>query len=257
MEIISFNVGNYSWYIELYLGLILIIPFLNVMWNTISDKQGKKILIVSLIFISSLPSVINVYNFKMSGWWSSPIISTEYQKIIPDSWSALYPITYYMIGCYLKDFRLSIKKSINFILIVLTICAYGTYMYWRNKGSVFVNGAWCQWYSFFVVILTTLVFNVIIGMDFSKTPNKIRAIAKFISDLTLGAYLVSVIFDIAFYDVLRAKIEIMPQRLNYYIVMVPAVFLCSLILSFIIECVYRLIHLIFQKLAYQSLGRMI
>lgn len=126
MEIISFNVGNYSWYIELYLGLILIIPFLNVMWNTISDKQGKKILIVSLIFISSLPSVINVYNFKMSGWWSSPIISTEYQKIIPDSWSALYPITYYMIGCYLKDFRLSIKKSINFILIVLTICAYGT-----------------------------------------------------------------------------------------------------------------------------------
>lgn len=257
MEIISFNVGNYSWYIELYLGLILIIPFLNVMWNTISDKQGKKILIVSLIFISSLPSVINVYNFKMSGWWSSPIISTEYQKIIPDSWSALYPITYYMIGCYLKDFRLSIKKSINFILIVLTICAYGTYMYWRNKGSVFVNGAWCQWYSFFVVILTTLVFNFIIGMDFSKTPNKIRAIAKFISDLTLGAYLVSVIFDIAFYDVLRAKIEIMPQRLNYYIVMVPAVFLCSLILSFIIECVYRLIHLIFQKLAYQSLGRMI
>ena len=35
IKIISFNLMPYSWYLQLYLGLFLIIPFLNIMYNNL------------------------------------------------------------------------------------------------------------------------------------------------------------------------------------------------------------------------------
>lgn len=34
--------GEYAWYVNMYIGLYLMIPFLNVLWRAIGDKFGRK-----------------------------------------------------------------------------------------------------------------------------------------------------------------------------------------------------------------------
>ena len=40
-KILAFNTG-YSWYVEMYLGLFLIIPFINLIYNDLKSKKHKQ-----------------------------------------------------------------------------------------------------------------------------------------------------------------------------------------------------------------------
>ena len=240
--ILSFTSAKYSWYVEMYIGLALLIPFLNIMWNSISNKKGKIVLVMSLIIITSLPSIINVYRFsRVDGivWWLHPAINLEYTKLIPDKWYTVYPITYYFMGCYLREYKLPIKKRTSLIFIILLELVFGAYVYWRSYENNFVNGPWSEYYSLFVLVLAALVFDLFFKLDYSKIPEWLKKMFKFVSGLSLGIYLLSSIFDNMFYAVLNSKMSYMPDKLKYIFVMVPLVFICSMGLSFIINCIYN------------------
>lgn len=66
-------------------------------------------------------------------------------------------------------------------------------------------------------------------------PKPVKFVLWKISDLTLSVYLVSYIFDTRFYPKLNQAVPVMQDRLPYYFVIVPVVFLCSLLLSIVIE----------------------
>ena len=68
-------------------------------------------------------------------------------------------------------------------------------------------------------------------------PLWVQAIFKKISALAFGVYLVSWIFDNAFYPYLLQKVPEVTNRLPYYFVIVPLVFVCSLALSWVIEII--------------------
>ena len=221
---------------------VLLVPFLGLLWNAIPDKKWKTILVISLVAIASLPSVVNAYKFRCPGWWSQPSINTDYLKLIPDQWSGHYPITYYFIGCYLSEFQLRIKKRTSFMLIIIMDIIFGTYSYWRSYNSTLTTSQWNDFYSLFVVILAALVFDLFLKFDYSKMTDRLKKMFKFVSGLCLGIYLVSSIFDNIFYPVLNNKISYMPHRLVYIFIMVPLVFGCSMILSFVINCIYACLH---------------
>lgn len=249
--ILAFNDAPYAWYIEMYAGLFFIIPFLNILYNNIETKGWKNVLIFTMLFLTSLPAVINVYNFNTPGWWVTPALSSNYMKIIPSWWNAIYPITYYLIGCYINEYGIKIKKSVNVLLILLTIIVSGTYNYWRSYGKQFISNSWNDWGSIFNVILTVLVFTFFVNLDYSRMPEKGKSFFRHISNLCLGGYLVSWIFDNTFYPILISKVPVMPYRLEYYFLIVPAVYACSLALSFVLNCIYRVLvgitHLIVKK----------
>lgn len=85
-EILSFNAAPYSWYVNMYIGLYLIIPFLNILWKNIPKKKQKQyfIFILSILFV--LPTLFNIYNFQDINWWLNPASSKVYQQIIPNYW---------------------------------------------------------------------------------------------------------------------------------------------------------------------------
>lgn len=88
-----------------------------------------------------------------------------------------------------------------------------------------------------------MVMSVLVFVFFLKTKVNLwsAAIRKFIwkiSDLCFGAYLLSYVFDTIFYRKLFEKEPVMYLRLEYYFIIVPAVFLCSLGASFIINKFY-------------------
>lgn len=95
-SILSFNAAPYSWYVNMYIGLFLIIPFLNILWKNLKTKKYRQYLIVVLVLLFVIPTITNIYNFNDTNWWIHPSISKSYQQIIPNYWlgrGILYYIT--------------------------------------------------------------------------------------------------------------------------------------------------------------------
>ena len=107
LNLLGYN--QYSWYVNMYIGLYLLLPFLNLLWNNIEDKSGHFILVVILVIMTIAPSVFNIYNLEEAGMLVRPYLTATYNRIIPDWWMGIYPITYYYIGAYIKH-HVEIKK---------------------------------------------------------------------------------------------------------------------------------------------------
>lgn len=240
--VLGYRLAPYSWYIEMYTGLFLLIPFLNIMYNNIKTQKTKQSLILIFIVLTSFPSVMNVYCFTDFSWVKKAATLTEYTQLIPQWWVILYPFTYYFIGCYLREFGLKINKYINLMLIVMLLVISSLYCWWRSVGNVFVAGAWGNWESLFNLVLTVLIFSYLMNMNFSKMPVRISKLFKFLSSVSLGSFLISWIFDDFFYSILNSKIAIMQDRLPYYFIIVPLIYTCSVIISYIINSMYDIIE---------------
>ena len=247
LRVLDFTGAPYSWYVEMYLGLFLLIPFLNILYNNIFSQKWKLGLIITFIILTAAPSVINEYNLYSCSWWALPSISADTNKLIPSWWVGFYPITYYFIGCYLREYGLKIKKTFNIFLIVVCILVSGLYSYWRSYKAYFVWGSWCGYNSLFTTILTVLVFVLILNINYDKVPAKMARFVQKISGLCFGAYLVSWIFDTHFYPILLEKVPSMLDRLEYYFVIVPIVFVLSLVVSFFINKAILLLEILILK----------
>ena len=117
---LDFTGANYSWYVEMYIGLFLIIPFLNLAYNGLKSKKHKQVLVLTFIVITILPSLFNIFNFDTVSWWASPASSDEFAKLIPSWWIGFYPVTYYFTGCYIREYGFKIPtKSLIVLFIIL------------------------------------------------------------------------------------------------------------------------------------------
>lgn len=235
LKVLNFSAAPYSWYIEMYIGLFLLIPFLNIMYNNLPSQKYKIWLIITFVTLTSLPSVLNIYNLNSFEWFPFPSLTQDNNKLIPDWWQSLYPITYYYIGCYLGEYGVKINRILNVLLIFFCTLVSGTFCYWRSYKTQFICGAWCDYMSLFNIILTLFIFTFFININYDKMPMRLRIYVQKISSLCLGGYLVSWIFDNTLYSILRAKISSNTLSLRYYIISVPIIFTLSLSTSYLIS----------------------
>lgn len=248
LEILAFEGAPYAWYIEMYIGLFLLIPFLNLIYNNLKDQKQKQILIVTFVCLTVLPSLFNIYNFETATWWANPASSTEYSPIIPDWWIGFYPITFYFTGCYIREYGLKLKTKTLIFLFVLCTILFGAFNFYRSYGTKFITGLYGHWYGFSPYVLSVLLFTILSRIKGTKIPTAGRFVLWKVSDLVLSMYLVSYIFDQHFYKKLNSAIPEMQDRLKYYFVMVPVVFICSMLLSAILQLIQKLIFMAVPKL---------
>ena len=241
-SILNYTASLYGWYMEMYIGLFLLIPFLNLMYGGLNGKKQKQWLIATFLILTALPSVLNIYNFTVPGWWWDPQLSGKYMKIVPSWWVVLYPITYYFIGCYLGEYKVEIKKGFSFLLIVIFTLIFGLFNYYRSYGGVFVWGAYQDWGSVQNTVLAVLTFVFISSLDLSGIPGWIKKLLVGLSGSCFGAYLISYIFDEMFYPILNAAFPMVYDRFIYFPLIVLAVAVCSLASSMIISFIYGLIE---------------
>lgn len=245
---LGFTGASYSWYVEMYIGLFLIIPFLNGAYHSLETKKHKLILVMTMLFLTALPSVMNIFVFDSYDFWSSPITRWEYTKIIPSFFTTLYPVTYYFIGCFIREFKPKPNRILNLFMILVCTFAFGTFNFYRSRGSIFVSGIWQEWGALPNVIVTVLVFIFLLNLPSQKLPSPIKSALYFVSDLTLGGYLLSYIFDVYFYEKLNQKVELVTDRIFYFFPMVTIVALFSLALSLCVNLLYKLFCILFGKL---------
>lgn len=245
---LDFTGANYSWYIEMYIGLFLLVPFLNLAYNKLKNKRQKQVLVLTLVFLTIIPTLFNIFNFDNPAWWSDPKSSDTFAKLVPSWWMGFYPIAYYFTGCYIREYGIKLKTRSMLVLFLLAILIFGTFNFYRSYGTTFKSGIYIYWYGFEPYILSVLLFVLLSRIKTDNMNEKVKFVLWKVSDLALGIYLISYIFDMLVYPVLNEKITTMTDRLPFYFVTVPIVFICSMLASAVLNIAAKYIQIFFKKL---------
>lgn len=244
LGILDYDAANYAWYIEMYMGLFLMIPFLNVLYHGLENKRQKQMLVCTMMILTLLPKMLNNFNWSLEGWWASPSVSESYDPIVPGFFTAMYPVTYYFIGAYLREYGLKIRKCWNLLLLLLAVMVFGCYNYWRSDQGSFVWASNSTWGGE-NLITATILFVFLMNVRTEKWPALLKELLGYISKISLGIYLVSWIFDRIIYDgYVKALISVPQDRWKYYPIVVPVIFTgalgCSAFLYLIRDGLHKL-----------------
>ena len=233
-SIFNFTADSYSWYVNMYIGLFLVAPFLNIIVSAM-DRQKFRLLLGTLLFIIALPAAMNPLLQNI------PKLSYLY---FPNWWQGIYPILYYFLGAYLAKFRLEIPKSICAAAILLLVCLQTGLQMLLNRYQ-FNNWYLSDYSSLFVVAESLALFLLIYSIDVKNL--LVKTAAKYISMLSLEIYLFSKITDTYLYSYFSSRFygpaHPMPQEMifkRFFLIIVPLSFLSSLVLSLVFHVLYEL-----------------
>ncbi len=223
--------NNYAWYMNMYFGLYLLIPFLNILYHNL-NRRKKEYLIITLFILTILPSVF-VNNLGI---------------IIPSWWMDFYPITYYFVGAYLSEYKLKISKRNNLLLIIGLVLFFGLLIFLKSRGTIY-NDVFHnrEWYGILPFILTVLTFNLLKSIRITRVSYKLKIFIIKISDLVFGAYLLSKICDTLVYNYLNSHYRF-DEAVYYAPLVVLIVFISSLILSYFVNLLLKGMTYVYHKM---------
>ncbi|MBQ7821999.1 MAG: acyltransferase family protein [Clostridia bacterium] len=221
-RILDFTANDYAWYFEMYIGLFLLIPFLNAMYKGLPSRRAKLALIITLAFLTLMPETVKSFSPAYAPGGSVIL------DIIPEFFATLYPLTYYFIGCYFAEYKPFAKSSrilrLAAAAAVPVLPALLCYIFSHSRGSY----AWYMMNGFntLTIALTAVaVFSLLYDLEPKAGP--IRASLKLVSECTFEIYLYSFIFDSFYYAYFR----------KHHVIMIAIVFVSSLIAAFVTRSV--------------------
>ncbi len=133
-----FSFSNYAWYVEMYIGLILFSPVLNLALRSMRTRQELVGIAGIMLLLTAGPNITEL-------------------SILPDYWTSLYPVTYYVIGAVIA--RLQPKAATFLCLIGVALSVMGQGMasvLMTDEG--FSEGFTAGYGGFWVTLTVTLLF---------------------------------------------------------------------------------------------------
>jgi surface polysaccharide O-acyltransferase-like enzyme len=218
---LDFSTDSYAWYVEMYIGLYLLIPVLNAAWHYQSNEQYHLYILIISVILFFLPSLFNVFG-----------------KIMPDWWTAAYPIGYYYFGVYFKTYFSKIQKiplkqllfwSVTIFSVISLIAVnnnYGKIFKWTSEND------YMGYQPFIVAIILFLLF---LRLPFKREKQRKYKILTKISGMTLTIYLFSDLTDSIIYHDFKLMVPSTNNRLVWGPLIVICSFISATILSFIVE----------------------
>lgn len=216
-KIFNFTQNSYAWYFEMYIGLFLLIPFLNIMWNNLKTNKEKVILVVSCCFLSLLPKTLESFRIpalmdtEIGGWLD----------VLPDFWKITHPLAYFFIGKLIRDLKPNYNYLIRILTVIVAVAIPVLCCYFTTKST----GEYA-WYMFngFGTITNAFVASSIFIL-FYDIKFKIPAVSQIISQISICSfemYLLSSIFDKIYYNTLT---ELM--WLQIVLLVVVSTYICA------------------------------
>lgn len=223
-SVLNFNACGYAWYIMMYTGLFIMIPFLNMMYHGCATKRQKQVLIASFFALSILPSLLNMYFQIYSVWWDR-----------------LYPICYYFTGAYLSEYmpQISLKKAGAFFFGFLAAFSVFFYFNYHGDGSALLYVYQTAWD---IYILGILAFVFLFKLPLGQISPWVKRLIMRISDLTLAIYLLTWIPDGLTYPIM---VRIAPQvgdRYVWLLITVPVALISAALMAVVIDWIFKPIY---------------
>ena len=204
-QILNYTAIHHGWYIEMYICLFLLIPFLNIVYRNLDSQKKKLWLIITFLGLTSLPVSVN---------WTAT-------KLFPAYFTSLYPVTYYFIGAYIHEYKPKFSK-LWLCAILLLLCMmdplFNSIVHLSDKYSVVFGIQYGLIYTAIAVIVFLLYYDV----------NFKSKLVTNISLLSLDIYLCSWIFENLYYGYFKTRyFESYQQFFAFFPIIIPLVFFSS------------------------------
>lgn len=198
---VSFS--NYAWYVEMYIGLILISPILNLALEQIKDHRKLLFLTGCCLFVTTMHSITSI-------------------DLIPNYWAAMYPITLYLLGAVIQ--RLQPKFPVWLCLITAALTAMGLgYISILTAETNFSSGFTQGYGGFWVTIMVAALF---LGIYRLQMGDRCVRVFKWLSSGVFEGYILSRLLDVWVYDLVPQWHT--PQKY-------PLIFICITVPVFVIS----------------------
>lgn len=217
----DFSTNSYAWYVEMYIGLYLLIPILNAAWHAGIEKKYHLYIVSVSIVLFFLPSMFNIFG-----------------KIIPDWWIGAYPIGYYYIGMYVKTYGESIQNmSLKRLLPVsmFLVSMIGIIELNNNWGKVFNWTVENDYMGYQALIISIIIFVLFMRIPVTNQAAKKYRFWPVMSGMVLTVYLYSDLTDSIIYHYFNQLIPVAEDRLVWGPLVVVCSFVSASILAFITE----------------------
>lgn len=209
--------GNYAWYVEMYIGLVLFSPVINMGLNQLKDRD------------------LTIFACIMVGFTSLHYITAL--NLVPDYWSALYPVTYYVIGVTIRRLQPKVKpwQGIGLALLVSMGLALSSII---TTDEGFSKGFTQGYGGFWTMLTATCIF---LGLYRVRVSPRMAKVLAWLAGGVFEGYLLSKIFDLWTYPLVKQWHVPEKYLLVFLCVTVPT-FLCTLLLG-------KLVNLLSGRLA--------
>lgn len=199
-----FTFSNYAWYVEMYIGLILISPFINMALDKLEKPKNQLWFATVMVILTALPS-ITAKNFFINYW------------------TAMYPITYYVIGAVIRRIQPKVNSLLCFIEALAVALGLGiATMVTATEGF---NSGFGQGYGgFWITVMVTFLFLSMYRLKLGETASWI--LSK-ISGGVFEGYILSRLFDVWIYSSIKECHNPIGNLKLYLFVTIP-VFIVSL-----------------------------
>lgn len=224
MGILNFSTIPYAWYIEMWIGLFILAPFINIWYKALQSKKCKLQLIIILLLLSGIPDFFNRYGLY----------------IVPAFWEGIYPIAFYLTGYFLREYRPSFNKLklALLILAIISINSLATIVSGHNTYLHIIGDRNGLFMSTLAIAIFLISYNVAVDSNIAK------GIFRTISLRSLDIFLSSAIFDFYLYPYfMEHYFRDQAQFGIYYFVIVPLIF----VICFIVASVKRVIFALLQR----------
>lgn len=226
LKITDFSAINYAWYVEMWIGLFMLTPFLNILWKNIETKRHKHILLATLYFLCAFPDMFNRYGVRL----------------VPGYWELIYPCAFYYIGAYIKEYQPSVKSRWILPAFILGCCLINPVfnaLFVSNHSMIQLAGdgngiiGMPLAAAFFLLVYKTNISNTII-----------RRCLESVSQVSLDMYLISYIFDTLYYQWFKDHFFVNQSQFGaWFFVIVPLVFISSYLFAIAKQGLFRVAHI--------------
>lgn len=173
-KVFDFTAISYGWYVEMFIGLSLLVPFINMALKYIgNDKKQLYILAAALLFMTALPGATK---------WN----------IAPDYWRITYPVTYYVLGAIVYKLRPKVNPWLGLCgaLMSAGILGMHTVLTTDDNYKSFVPQR--EFQDIWIVVIVVFIFVALYRVN---VPKKLGRVLAVMSTGCYCGYLLSSVFD--------------------------------------------------------------
>lgn len=165
--LVKFNIKDFvmsvtsRWFVIIYIILYLMIPYINKIINSLSQKEFRTLMLINIFFFYLWPTIFTGTTLKDGGY------------------GIINFINLYMIGCYIRLFKDDNKISKFLLLLIYILCTCLTCAF-----SVFSSRAW-EYSS-----IMNLANSIVLFLFFKELNIKGNKIINQLSTYTFAIYLI-------------------------------------------------------------------
>lgn len=225
--LLHFDGAPYGWYVEMFIGLYLLSPFLNTMWNAL-EERAQWALLLSVIALTFFASFCNILWHTRVGL-----------RLFPEWWRQLWPIGYYLLGMALRKKPLRLRWHVAVVLVMFSTLVGAALHIVGNWGEAVRWFDLTHWDGPFTAVSAVLLFSAMVQWPVERWPLVLRKGIGKVAELSFAIYLLSYISDQLLAAALRETVPVVESRLGWGVLFVPLSLAFAALLAQLVMLIQR------------------